>query len=85
VEVTRIPGVFAVVNENFVSATVEGTLIMADLAALQAITADSVADILPVVQDVGKAARVMLKKWWCSFGYNFVLASIQAWFCKVTW
>jgi hypothetical protein len=51
-EVTDLPEVFADVNENFVLAVVEGTLVMAggfiDLASLQASTADSGADVLPV-------------------------------------
>jgi hypothetical protein len=72
VEVTSLPEVFAGVNENFVSITVEGTLVMArgsvDLAALQASTADSRVDILPVEQDVQKMTRVVSKKWWSSFG-----------------
>jgi FtsZ-binding cell division protein ZapB len=66
-EVTSLPEVFAGVNENFVSITVEGTLVMArgsvDLAALQASTADSRVDILPVEQDVQKMTRVVSKKW----------------------
>jgi hypothetical protein len=51
-EVTSLLEVFVDVNENFVSATVEGTLVMdggsVDLAALQASAADSGADIFPM-------------------------------------
>jgi hypothetical protein len=43
--------VFADVNENFISVTIESVLVMAgdsiDLAALQASAADSGADIVP--------------------------------------
>jgi hypothetical protein len=55
VEVTGLPEMFAGVNENFVSAMVEGTLVMAgdsiDLAALWTMAADSGADILSVGRD----------------------------------
>jgi hypothetical protein len=51
-EVTGLPEVFSGMNKIFVSIAVEGTLIMVggsiNLAALQAIPADSRADILPV-------------------------------------
>jgi hypothetical protein len=51
-EVACLPEVFASVNENFVSAAIEGVLMMpgdsVDLAALQASAADSGADVLPV-------------------------------------
>jgi hypothetical protein len=62
-EVTGLPKAFAGVNENFIFAAVEGTLVMAvdsvDLAALQTVAADSGADILPTGQDVRKAAWVV--------------------------
>jgi hypothetical protein len=55
-EVTDLLKVFAGVNENFVSATIEGTIIMAgdsvDLATLQAVANNSRADILPMKRDV---------------------------------
>jgi hypothetical protein len=74
--------VFVDVNKKFVSATVEGALMMVggsvNLAALQASTADSRVDILPAERDVRRVTRVVSQKWWRSFGYNFVLAAIQA-------
>jgi hypothetical protein len=87
VEVTNLPEVCAVMNENFVSAVVDGTLVMVggsiDLAALQASAADSGADILPAELDVQRAACAVSKKWWHSFGCNYVLVAIQARLCKV--
>jgi hypothetical protein len=88
IEVTGLPEVFAGVNENFVSTVVEGTLAMAggsvDLSALKASAADSGADILPVERDVRRAMHAVSRKWWRSFGYNYVLASIQARLREVT-
>jgi hypothetical protein len=79
-EVSCLPDMFAGVNENFVSIAVEGALLMAgdsvDLDALQTVTADSGAYILPTEQDVRRAVRVVSKKWWRSFIYNYVLAAI---------
>jgi hypothetical protein len=81
VEVTGLLEVFAGVNENFISATVEGTFVMAgdsvDLTTFQTVAADSRADILPTEQDVRTVVCVVLKKWWCCFGYSYVLAAIQ--------
>jgi hypothetical protein len=81
-EVTGLPDVFAGVNENFISIAVEGTLMMAGdsvhLATLQTIAVDSGADILPTERDVRRVTRAVSKKWWCSFGYNYVLNVIQA-------
>jgi hypothetical protein len=68
------------VNEIFISAAVKGTLMMdggsVDLVALQTSVADSKENILPAEQDVWRATRTVWKKWWCSFGYNYVLAAI---------
>jgi hypothetical protein len=70
---------FAGVNENFISVTVEGALIMAseyaDLNALQDAAAVSEADIMPT--DVRRAVNMVSKKWWCSFGYNYVMGAIR--------
>jgi hypothetical protein len=86
-EVTGLPEVFVGIIENFISATVEGTLVMArdsvDLAALQTMAAGSGAEILPTRRDVRKATRAVSKKWWCSFGYDYVLAAIQSKFREV--
>jgi hypothetical protein len=87
-ELTGLPKMFAGVNNNFISAAVEGTLTMAksyvDLGVLQTVAADSRADILPAEKYVRRATRVVSKKWWCSFGYDYVLAAIQAKFHVVT-
>jgi hypothetical protein len=81
-EVNGLPEVFAGMNKNFVSAMVRGHSRdgrgSIDLAALHASTADSGANILPVERDVRRAACAVLQKWWRSFGYNSVLAAIQA-------
>jgi hypothetical protein len=78
---------FGGVNENFVTAAIEGALIMAgssvDLDALQDAAAASGVDILPAERDVRRAARMVSKKWWCSFGYNYVLDAIHARLCEV--
>jgi hypothetical protein len=87
-EVAGLPEMFVGVNENFFSAAVEGALVMAresdDLDAFQDVAAESRPDILPVDRDVWRAARTVSKKWWCSFGYNYVLAAIRTKFCEVT-
>jgi hypothetical protein len=86
-EVIGILETFVGVNENFISAMVEGTLVMAgdsvDVAALQIMAVDSGADILPAGWDVRKATRVVSMKWRRSFSYDYVLAAIQAKFCEV--
>jgi hypothetical protein len=56
IELTSLLEMFADVNENFISATVEGTLVMIgssiDLGALQTVAVDSGADILLTEKDV---------------------------------
>jgi hypothetical protein len=73
---------FSGVNENFITAAVEGVLIMAssfvDFDALQDAAASSRVDILPVGRDVRSAACAVSKKWWRSFGYNYMLDAIHA-------
>jgi hypothetical protein len=85
--VTGLLEVIVDVNKNFVSTAVKGTLMLVagsvNLAVLQASAADSGANILPVEWDVRRVACAMLKKWWHSFGYNYVLATIQARLCEV--
>jgi hypothetical protein len=41
-------------------------------------------NILPTDQDVWRAVRVVLKKWWCSFGYDYVLGAIPMMLCEAT-
>jgi hypothetical protein len=67
--------VFAGVNENFVSITVEGALAMAgnsvDLDAIQDAATASGADIFPMERDVWKAVHAVAKNWWWSFSYDY--------------
>jgi hypothetical protein len=44
---------------------------------LQAVATDGGVDILPIEQDVRRAVRAVSKKWWQSFGYNYVLTTIH--------
>jgi hypothetical protein len=48
------------------------------------VAAYSRADILLMEWNVQKAARTVLKKWWRSFGYDYVLAAIRAKLLEVT-
>jgi hypothetical protein len=86
-EVTGLPEMFAIVNKKFISAAVEGALVMAgdfiDLDALQNFAAGSGADILPTEHDVHRAACAVSKKLWHSI-YDYVLAAIRAKFHEVT-
>jgi hypothetical protein len=87
VEVACLPEVFAGVNENFVSAVIEGMLMMArdsvDLAALQASAADSGADVLLGERDVQKTVRIIMRSWWRSCGYKSTFAAVQTKLRKV--
>jgi hypothetical protein len=78
---------FGGVNENYVTAAVEGALIMArdyvDLDALQSTAAESGVDILPDERGVRRVVQAVSKKWWRSFGYDYVLATIRATHKKV--
>jgi hypothetical protein len=86
-KVSGLQDMFAGVNEKYVSAMIEGTLVMAgnsiDSDGLHSATAESEADILPADHDVRRATRAVSKKWWCSFGYKYVLAAIRAKYDKV--
>jgi hypothetical protein len=79
-ELVGLPEMFASVNENFISTMVEGALMMVeeifDLNALRDAVAESRVDILPAGRDVWRVARTVSKKWWRSFGYDYVLATI---------
>jgi hypothetical protein len=39
---------------------------------------ESGVDVLPGGHNVQRAVRAVSKKWWRSFGYDYVLAAIQA-------
>jgi hypothetical protein len=86
-EISSLPDMFGSINENFVTATVEGALVMVgdsiDLDALQSAADESGADILPAEHNVRRVVWAVLKKWWCSFGYDYVLAAIRATHKKV--
>jgi hypothetical protein len=81
-EISGLLDMFGSVNENFATTAFEGALAMAsdsvDLEAMQDAAVSSGADILPVGRDVRRAAHVVVKNWWRSFGYNYVLAAIHA-------
>jgi hypothetical protein len=87
-EVASLPEMLASVNENFIFTVDEGTLMMAhqsvDLGALQDAAAVSKADILPMERDVQRATHTVSKKWWHSFGYDYVLCAIRAKLLEVT-
>jgi hypothetical protein len=81
-EISGLPDMFSSVNENVATTAIEGTLTMAgdsvDLDAVRGVAAKSGADVLPAENDVRRAVQAVLKKWWCSFGYNYVLSTIYA-------
>jgi hypothetical protein len=82
IEISGLPDMFGGVNENFATTAVKGALAMAgdpvDLEAMQDATVSSSADILPTGQDVRRVVCAVVKNWWHSFGYNYVLATIHA-------
>jgi hypothetical protein len=47
-----------------------------DLEAMQDAAMSSDADVLPTGRDVWRSARTVVKNWWRSFYYNYVLATI---------
>jgi hypothetical protein len=73
---------FCGVNENFATAAIEGALALAGdsihLGDVRAATSEGGMDVLPAGSSVRKAARAISKKWWCSFGYDYVLSVIHA-------
>jgi hypothetical protein len=81
-EISCIPGVFSGVNENFVTAAIEGPLTMAkdlvDLDVVRGVSIESGVDVLLARHNVRMATHAISKKWWCSFGYDYVLAAIRA-------
>jgi hypothetical protein len=81
-EVTGPPDMFSGMNENFATTAIEGALTLAtnsvDLEAVRVATSGGGADVLPAVSGVWKAARAVSKKWWRSFGYDYMLSVICA-------
>jgi hypothetical protein len=87
-EVAGVPKMFVGVNDNFISVAVEGALKMAgesvDPDTLRDAASESGVDILPMGRDVRRVVHAMSQKWWCSFGYNFVLAATHTKLCEIT-
>jgi hypothetical protein len=81
-EVSSLLDVFNGVNGNFAAAAIEGALAMdgdsIDFDAVRVAASESSIDVLPTGPDVRRAARSISKKWWPSFGYNYVLSIIRA-------
>jgi hypothetical protein len=81
-EVTGLPDMFSGVNENFATAAIEGAPALAgnlvDLEAVRVAASKGGTDVLPAASGVRKAARAVSKKWWRSFGYDYVLSVICA-------
>jgi hypothetical protein len=69
-EISGLPNMFGGVNENFVTAAVEGALMMArdsvDLDALQSTATESGADVLPIEHDVRRAVCAVSEKSGCA-------------------
>jgi hypothetical protein len=86
-EVSGLLDVFSSVNENFAIAAIEGGLALAgdsvDLEDLRAGSFKAGADILAATSGVQRAARAISKKWWRSFGDDYVLSTIHAQRAKV--
>jgi hypothetical protein len=80
-KVVGLPKMFAGVNENFISIVVEGALVMVeesvDLDALQDVATERGTDICPAGRVVQRDAHTVSKKWWCSFGYDYLLSAIR--------
>jgi hypothetical protein len=80
-EISGLPDMFIGVNENSTTAAIEGALTMAgdsvDLDVMRSTAAKCGTDVLPTGPDVRRAAWAVSKKWWRSFGYNYVLSVIH--------
>jgi hypothetical protein len=78
--VTGLPDMLCGMNENFATAAIEGVLALAgdlvDFDAMRVAASEGGVDVLPVGFGVQKAARAISKKWWRSFGYDYVLSII---------
>jgi hypothetical protein len=81
-EISSLLDMFGGINENFATAAVEGALAMVgdsvDLEVVQDVAVSSGADVLPAGRDVQRSVCAVVKNWWCSFGYTYVLAAIHA-------
>jgi hypothetical protein len=81
-EISSLPDMFSGVNENFATAAIEGALVMAgdsiDLDVLRGVASVGDADVLPTGSNMRRVAWAISKKWWCPFGYDYVLSVIHA-------
>jgi hypothetical protein len=81
-EALDLSDMFSGAIENFATATIEGPLALArdsiDVDAVEVASSESGVNVLPAEPDVRRAARAVSKKWWCSFGYDYVLSVIRA-------
>jgi hypothetical protein len=86
-EVTGLSDMFSGMNENFATAAIKGALALADnsvdLEAVQVASSEGSADVLPTASGVRKVAWAISRKWWWSFGYDYVLSVIHAQLSKV--
>jgi hypothetical protein len=85
--VAGLPDMFCGVNENFATAAIEGALVLAgdsvDLEAVRVGASEGGTVVLPAGSSVQKAVRAVSKKWWRSFGYDYILSVIRAQQVKV--
>jgi hypothetical protein len=69
-EISGLPDMFGSINENFVTAAVEGALTMVgdsvDLEAMRDAAVSRGAKILPAGRDVRRVVRAVVKNWWRS-------------------
>jgi hypothetical protein len=81
-EISGLPDMFSGVNKNFATAAIEGALAMAsdsiDLDVVRGVVAEGGVDVLLAGSDVRRVTRAVSKKWWCPFGYSYVLSIIRA-------
>jgi hypothetical protein len=77
--VSGLSDVFNGVNENFATAAIQGALALAgnsvDPEAVRAAAFEADVNILPAASGIRKAVRAVSKKWWQSFGYDYVLSA----------
>jgi hypothetical protein len=73
---------FSGMNENFATAAIEGALLMAedsvDLDDVWGAATEIDAVFFPAGHNIRRAAWAVSKKWWRSFGCDYVLAAIRA-------
>jgi hypothetical protein len=75
-EVSGLSDVLSGVNDNFATSSI-------DPKAVRAAASEADTNISTAASGIQKAARAVLKKWWHSFGYDYVLSAIRAQQMKV--